>query len=58
VSHWVFSIETILLLLERRHSAMEGRVLPLQGQKCHLGYIGQKWKGQDAEKVLDGGSVQ
>lgn len=58
VSRGILPIEAILLLLERRHGAVEGRVLSLQGQKRHPGYIGQKWKGQDTEEVLDGGTVQ
>lgn len=58
VSRGILPIEAILLLLERRHGAVEGRVLSLQGQKRNPGYIGQKWKGQDTEEVLDGGTVQ
>lgn len=57
MSRGILSIETILLLSERRHGIMERCVLSLQGQKCHSGNIGQKWKGQDAEEVSDGGAV-
>lgn len=58
VSRRILPTEAVLLLFERRHGTVEGRVLPLQGQKRHPGNPGPKWEGQNAEEVPDGGSVQ
>lgn len=58
MSGGIFSTETILLLFERGHGTMEGRIFSLQGQKRYISYTGQERERQDVKEIFDGGSVQ